>query len=269
MMLVQKFLLTLLFGSLTSIVSNAYSNPKKSHMVKGNKEIFYYGSVHSNDTKNPMFADIQESFLKFKPDLVIIEGGYSNVEYENREQAINSGEMAFASYLSTLSGIRKVNAEPNARIVDSILVTKYDTCKIFTMYILRQTFQLIEQAKHAKVGVQSSIVDYANYELRERLLKKSNPLNFDEIASLVNNYSGINITNTNIIDKEIEIRRCIYKKGNPLANILNEAIIIRDEYTINLVASYLNKYNRIFIIMGEQHLLNQEESLKKAISKYE
>lgn len=267
-MLNKKVSLLLLLVGISTSICWGNSKPMKSHIVKGNKEIFYYGSVHSNDVNDPMFSDIEESFVTFKPDIVLIEGGYNMVEFKERKDAMLRGEMAFVSYLSSLANVKKDNAEPSDSSINSILIGKYSMEKIFTMYILRQTFQLINQAKNCKIDLEKEIVSYANKELATRLFEDSSSLSFGDITRIVEKESGILLTSTNIMDKEVEIRRHLYKKGSETSKIHAEAVALRDAHTVRLAAKYLKDYNRIFIIMGNQHLMNQEDPLKKEVYKY-
>jgi hypothetical protein len=229
--------------------------------------VFFFGSAHSNDILNPMFNDIESHFLEFCPELVLIEGGYDRVDFDSKEKAIENGEMAFVSYLSSKHKIKKLNVEPSDKYIDSILLTKYSREEIFTMYILRQTFQYINISKYSDIDFEALIMVYANIINNRLDNKDANQLTFQEVLSIVENVSGISIADYR--KKEVQIRRYIFRGGNIINTIHSEVVQIRDHFAIDTIINSLYQYDKVFVIMGNQHLMNQEKIIREKMLRFE
>jgi hypothetical protein len=261
--------LTILFFAY-NFLSHAQDVPLlKVHFIEGEKEVFFYGSAHDNNISNPMFADIEESFHNFMPDIVLIEGGYNNRHFNSKEEAIESGEMAFVSFLASSAEIPRFNIEPSDTFVDSVLHAHFSSSLIFTMYILRQTFQYQSHSINKDIDFVREIEHYAKVIAGNCWFNINNPVSFEEIYSIVENETGILITKENWQDKMVEVRRYLYNRRNPVKNpvqiVHTKAVDIRDEYAISLIMNKLDDNNKVFVIMGNQHLINQEQRLREAI----
>lgn len=236
------------------------NNPHKVHIKKGNKEIFYFGSVHSNDYKNHMFKDILSNFIQFNPEIVLVEGGANKISYQNEMEAIKNGEMAFVSYLAKKMNIKSLDIEPSGRYIDSILSINFSKEQILSMYALRQTYQYINSSKHNKIVYKKTITNYINLINQQYIKIDYTELDFKTIFEMVLKETGISITEDNW-NQQIKIIRRHLKQNK----IYAKTIEIRDEYAIDKIISILKNYNRVFIIMGNQHLYNQEVLLRNKI----
>ncbi|TVQ09629.1 MAG: hypothetical protein EA361_15175 [Bacteroidetes bacterium] len=267
-MMKNKFQQVVIFAFICVCCSQTLS-PIKVHFVEGNKELFFYGSAHDNNIANPMFADIEESFKRFTPDVVLIEGGYSNRSYSTKEQAIGDGEMAFVSFLGSSASIPMFDIEPSGMFVDSILLSQFSSNLIFTMYILRQTFQYQSKAQNNDIDFIKEIENYANYIIANGRFDFEDSLKFEDIFRTVESETDIAITRENWFDKRIEVRRYLYNRRNVVKNqvqiVHSRVVDIRDEYATSLIMDKLEEYNKVFVIMGNQHLLNQENILREEL----
>jgi hypothetical protein len=263
--LMKKLLVVL---PLILLFSCSKNKPMKLHFISDEKQVLYYGSAHCNDILNPMFADIEKSFMEFNPEVILIEGGYHSNNYYSMESAIEKGEMAFASYLGLLTGIPRMNIEPSEKYVDSLLLIRYNKEQVFAMYVLRQTFQLINEIKYSERDIEQQIVDYAN-QVSDRInLDAGNPFSFREVFTIIEKVSALVITPHNWKEREVEIRNCIYKRGSIINRIHSEVVGIRDQYAVNLIIKHMHEYDKIFVIMGNQHLINQKKDLRRKINEF-
>jgi hypothetical protein len=246
-------------------------NAFKIYFEEGDKRVLFYGSAHDNNISNPMFSDIEESFSNFMPEIVLVEGGYNNQIFNSKEQAIENGEMAFVSYLSYYYSIPVFDIEPLYTYVDSILFNQFSSKQIFTMYILRQTFQYQVHSQNNDIDFIRQIENYANFIIANERFGFEGSLKFEDIFAIVESETQIAITKENWFDKMIEVRRYLYNRKNVEKNqiqiIHSKVVDIRDDYAIDLIISKLESNNKVFVIMGNQHLLNQEYKLREVLQK--
>lgn len=245
--------------------------PLKIHFIDGEKEVLFYGSAHDNNISNPMFADIEDSFLNFMPETVLVEGGYNNRIFSSKEQAIENGEMAFVTYLASINSTPIYDIEPPITFVDSILMNHFSHNLIFTMYVLRQTYQYQVHSMHNDIDFIKEIESYANTFVNNEKFEFEGHLSFEDIYGIIEVETGIAITRDNWFDKTIEVRRYMYNRAreikNPVQIVHSMVVDIRDEYAISLIMSKLENKNRVFVIMGNQHLKNQEKRLREELKK--
>lgn len=252
---------------ITSCNNNNNNTVQKAHIKESNKEVLYYGSVHSNDTTDVMFNDIEKSFQEFMPEMVLIEGGYNSSSYSTKNEAIQNGEMAFMSYLADQHNVEKQNIEPSGKYVDSLLLEKYSREQILTMYVLRQTHQYIKQIKHSDFSFSETIVDYVNNVNKSHFDKQAESLNFEVIFKMVEQETGIAITEDNWREKEVTIRRYVFKEGSISNEIYNTVLDLRDMLAVEKIIKTLHMHNKVFVIMGNQHLINQRSILREKMVK--
>lgn len=234
--------------------------PKSTHFIHGEKEVFFYGSQHSNDPENPMFEEIEDCFKSFLADLVLIEGGYSNNNYESKESAILKGEMALVSYLSDEYDISKENIEPPDDHVDGVLLQTYSNIEILSMYVLRQMCQYQDEYNYNPIDFTTTVTTFTNFKINNSVLGFENELSIDEILDMVNNISHLGITVENW--REVSLNQYVYNGDNIIKEIRDRVAEIRDEYAIDLIINKLKVFNKIFVIMGRMHLDNQEAELQ-------
>lgn len=258
------------FLLISSVISSCSKDlpPFKIHFVEREKEVLFYGSAHSNNISNPMFADIEGTFNHFRPEVVLIEGGYANRLFNTKEQAAVNGEMAFVNFLASTASTPTFDIEPNSAYVDSILLSHFSSNLIFTMYILRQTYQYQAQSKQNDIDFVGEIMNYANIITDNGRFEFESPLRFENIYKIVEEESGIVITWDNWSDKTLEVRRYLYNRArirNPVQSVHHTVVEIRDEYAISLIVNKVEENDRVFVIMGNQHLLNQQKRLREEL----
>ncbi len=224
------------------------------------KTLLFFGSVHSNDPDDPMFDDIEDKFKSFNPDFVLIEGGYNESVYASKQEAIREGEMAFVSYLTSELNLPDGNIDPSIPYVDSMLLLTYTSEAILTMYVLRQIYQYQREIENKSFDFKLRIVGFANRIIHGGTLNLVDSLDFDQLFSLVKKEGNLTITEENWI--ETDIYPFIYKPGSNINSIYEIVIQIRDDYAVSKIMNSLHLYNRVFIIMGGDHLKDQKEKLK-------
>jgi hypothetical protein len=265
----KPFILAFLFLVINYLSYSQNLNAFKILFEEGDKQVLFYGSAHDNNILNPMFADIEDSFLNFMPEAVLVEGGYNNRIFNSKEQAIENGEMAFVTYLASINSTPIYDIEPPITFVDSILMNHFSHNLIFTMYILRQTYQYQVHSMHNDIDFIKEIESYAKSFVNNEKFEFEGHLSFEDIYGIIEVETDIAITRDNWFDKTIEVRRYMYNRAreikNPVQIVHSMVVDIRDEYAISLIMCKLENKNRVFVIMGNQHLKNQEKRLREEL----
>lgn len=253
---------------LSILIVGCYSN-NKSERVEGvaiinmknrNKHMIFYGSRHCNDKKDPIFKDIEKHFYEVNPEIVLVEGDANKNSYIDKESAIKMGEIAFTSYLGQKNKVLQKSVEPSFQEQFKYLLEKYDKEKVLAMYILRQLYQYQNQQEKNHIDFEITIERYV-----KSLSKNGFPINRDEtkleyIQELLKPYINITINNSNWT--KVDANSLIYNEGTELNTIYEEIYKMRNENLKATIDKSLKEYDRVFIIMGKQHLLDEKDNIK-------
>ena len=234
--------------------------PETLYLNREPKSLLFYGSRHSNSTKDPMFEDIEVKFHAFKPDYVLIEGGYNESVYTSKKEAVLSGEMAFVSFLTNEARLPNDNIDPPGFFVDSMLQQSHSSEAILTMYVLRQIYQYQREIENKSFNFDLRITGFANRIIDSGTLDLIDSLDFNQLFALVKRESNLSITKENWI--ETDVFNTVYNPGSPINSIYEKVLEVRDDFAIDKIMNSLQVYDIVFVIMGGDHLRIQREELK-------
>ncbi len=215
---------------------------------------------HSNDPRSPMFERIENAFNEFEPDLLLVEGGF-NTFVGDRDAAIYDGESAFATYLAKQSGILVEDIEPPFDKQIEYLQSKYAANEILAMYLIRQ-ISFMQWASD------NSNWDFDGFLRSQTQFLKENGLNYqgetlEEILNTVNAFlpESINSENWRGIDKK-QVNYVYDKPDGVLYPVYDDVRNYRNIWLTELIEAKSTTYDRIFIVMGGQHLIDTKEQLE-------
>lgn len=231
------------------------------HIAANGRELYWFDVRHSNDPNAPIFQRIEHSLTDFSPDLVLVEGGFQTFE-GNRDAAIQEGEAAFAAYLAKQNEISVEDIEPPLTKQLEYLQSKYPAEHIFAMFLIRQI-------SSKQFAPDNSQWDFSTELLHMSRSLKDNGLNYhgeslDDILYTVNAFlpEPVNADNWRDIDRK-KMSKVYQSSRGALNPIYNDIYHYRNIYLIDLIKEKLNRYDKIYIVMGGSHLTDTKEELRK------
>ena len=232
---------------------------KNLHLISGEKELFWFDSWHSNNPNDPMFKRIEEKFEKFKPNLVLVEGS-SDIFIGSRDESILTGESSFTAYIAKQNNVIVKDIEPPFSDQIAFLQTKYIPESILAMYHIRQIGSI--QKKPIDFNFNDYLINETQYFIDNGLNISINTL--DEILNIVNSYLPININSETWKNENsvFETYNNFFKGKGVLAPIYKDIYFFRNVYLVELIKEKQIEYNKIFIVMGGQHLIDTRDQLK-------
>jgi hypothetical protein len=226
------------------------------------KRLIYYGATHSQNPADTMFDDIERKFHELKPEIAFNEGGNWPV-YNNRDSTIRySGESGFLRRLCKVKNVLVQSIEPPDSLEVNHLLSKFKREDILLMYFVRQVEQI-------------SALSFIDSEVE---------INIDRFIRTLKG-KGLRLTETELNHRYfVSLYEKFYKKSFdkntfdpttywPIYNktllnkISRESSYFRDNYAIKEIEKALEKYDKVFVVMGGSHLLVQEPMLKYIIRK--
>jgi hypothetical protein len=120
-----------------------YESVRGHHLAvqNGNKAMLWFSGIHSNDHNSLMFRDIDAEIERFRPSLILVQGGFENATFKSALEAELSGESGYTAYRAHLMGIPCSGLEPDDSETDAHLRLRYSDKVILAMYVLRQMYR--------------------------------------------------------------------------------------------------------------------------------
>lgn len=231
------------------------------HLTCDSTSLFWFDAIHSNDINEKMFVDLEKEFDDFSPDLLLVEGGYDKVITNTKEEAIAKGESAFSVFLANKSQVTTKDIEPPFSTQIAYLQSKYASEEILTMYLIRQLGSIQAAPVKEEFDLESLLIEETRFFIKNGLNIDSTSLSLEQVFDIMNKYLPKKINSDNWNDQFYP--RIYAKKGGALYAVYNDVVQFRNIYLIDFFKEQQQEYNRIFIVMGKQHLQDTKEELLK------
>lgn len=83
------------------------------------------------------------------------------------------------------------------------------------------------------------------------------------LSDILKPYTGFAVDDSNW--KEIKADKIVYFSDNILNRIWKDTTVFRDNYAVDLIKEKLKSNNRIFIMMGADHIKSQKDRLESCL----
>jgi hypothetical protein len=227
----------------------------------GDKWLFWFSGIHSNDPRSLMFEDIQNSMMQFKPSIALVEGGFNDAHFDTDTKARLSGESAYTAFISQKRSIPCESIEPTDLDLNNHLLRAYSSESILAMYILRQMRQKQREVANAPI-------DFDGYFLQFTLQQMAEGLSFgsahsDPVADLIDPHVGYHVDRNNWL--KVDSYAVIYSKGGLMHEIWQETYDFRNKYVLDAIGRAFQTHDRVYVMMGFDHARDLRVSLEELI----
>ncbi|MEA3496238.1 MAG: hypothetical protein U9R42_09410 [Bacteroidota bacterium] len=244
--------------------------PKVPYVVdlnKNNKRLIVVGTLHSRDTTNNMFSEIEKIFIDFKPEIAINEGGQITKIYSDKNSAIiKNGETGLLKYLCDKQNIKMLNGDMPDKKEFYELETYYSKDEIL-FFFASERF-VLPYTYWGKKGnldslYKSNLIE--GYLVSEGIKLTSEEKQFSYYKSLYKRY----------FKKEFNIDSIKSDDFSPIRNtnhfceIARKSKELRDKYLIQQIEKQLENYDKVLVVFGGWHILAIEPALTQIINKIE
>ncbi len=234
---------------------------KHLYLQSEGKELFWFDVAHSNNPDDIMFRLLEAEFDSFSPDLVLVEGGANSFE-GTRNEAILEGENCFGAYLAKAASIPVEDIEPPFIKQIEYLQNKYAPEDIFAMYVLRQIGSMELMPEDINTNFDAFALDEIQYLTNEGLLYEGKTS--DDVLNTLNKYLPEPMNRDNWLS--LNVFRIYANEKGIVNDIYLDVVEYRNIHLVELIKGKSLTYNRIFVVMGGQHLLDTKKELQKVYS---
>ena len=227
--------------------------------------LYYFGAEHSSDPANLQFSEIEKAWKSVKPTIAFYEGPNRPVASTAEETIRQAGESGFVRFLAARDNLRFISLEPPPEEEAAHIRKSYTAEQVMLFYVLRETARLRERRK-----------------LSEEELKKA-VAQMLERASKMKGFEGT-ITNLSALDaayrkywsdptewwqapqRWFDPGRTSAETGGKFTNEINRGSSqYRDLHMYRLLAKAVLEGNRVFAVVGRNHVPMQEQALRCAL----
>lgn len=242
--------------------TDAYARVGGRHLRldAGTRQLFWFSGIHCSDPRHRMFVDIEREFRAFAPTCVLVEGG-ANVPSASRDEAIvRGGEPRYVAFLGFEAGVPVLDLEPSLEVQVAFLTTKYPRSDVLAMYLIRQLYQ--KQREFRDNGVPIDVDQYLGSFVGHSPLGGLVPPG-QSPRSVVEAHLGHDLSESWFT---ADYGSVIYFNATPnvVHDIWKDTTALRDEYASRLIADLSQRYDRIFVMMGSDHIPRQRARLEAA-----
>ncbi len=217
-----------------------------------NKALFWFSGIHSNNPNHEMFEDIEKAFDAFEADYVLVEGDYDDKKYKSIDNSMKArlyGESAYVTYLCSQKDIPVSSIEPPIKDQLKFLQENYKASDIMAMYMLRQINQMQRENKNKSIDFFNYMEKFVN---KYNILNDSEPIKEETVVKLLEPHIGFKVNTENW--KKINAFEIVYKDKGIINDIYCDILAFRDEYSVKVIKEKLKLNDRLFIMMGADHI---------------
>jgi hypothetical protein len=250
--------------SLSDVRKKQYSTPYIYEVRTKNQALFYFGSKHTRDPKDPQFELLNGyliNFLNGRPKdktILFLEGQTPRILPETLDESITKfGESGAAAFLAKQNEIPYFRPEPSLEYEVLELLKKFTKEEIFYYYIAR----IISQ--YHRLSVREDFTKYITPYI-ERYQKNLTWEGFD--------FSFDNLKNIHrsIFGKDFDLDDVNFFAiiSNPtgtstkINQVAANCTIIRNYFILGKIKEYWEKGFNIFIVYGSGHAVAQEPVIR-------
>ena len=240
------------------------------------KTLHYFGTRHTRDPHDPLFAQIEAAFNDSRPDIVFVEGVHvisdihtfnERVKKASREEIIDRmGESGFTLKLALEKGIAWHSPEPSDKdLYDHLLTEGFSKDQIFAW----EVFHILPQygRQMHKEGFKAYVGGFIE-RFKETTCWSDFDYSYERALQLGEEIIGrsIDVENeahaTDLIDP---IPWAGKKESQTILNRIGEASSrFRDRKIVTDILDAYTQHDRLFIVYGASHAAMQEPALKMA-----
>ena len=240
-------------------------NPYVVDLSKNNKRLIVIGTLHSKDTGNKMFADIERIFNEFLPEIAINEGGQVTRKYSGRDSAIiKNGETGLLKFLSDNHKIKVINGDmPDS--IEFYGLSEYYSKDEALFFFASERF-VLPFTYWGESGDLDSL--YTNdfiegYLLSEGIELTAEEKQFSHYINLYKKYFNMEFCIDSIRSDDFSPIR----KQHHYCEVARKSKELRDKYLLKKIEEQLKVHDKVLVVFGGWHVLAIEPALTEIINR--
>jgi hypothetical protein len=227
--------------------------------------IYYFGAQHSAEPAHSQFAGIEKSWGEVKPTLAFYEGPNRPIAATAEETIKLAGESGFVRFLATRGNIPFRSLEPSPAEEAAYIMKKYSPEQVMLFYVLREVARLRDRRKLSEEELKKAVA--------QLLGQASNMKGFENVIPTINaleaayrKYWSVPAHWWQAPAAWFDPLRSSAETGGRFTNEINAmSSEYRNLHMYQVLAKAVVEGNRVFAVVGRNHVPMQERALRCAL----
>lgn len=241
------------------------TNPYVVDLQKNSKHLIVIGTLHSRDTNNPMFIDIEKIFINLKPEIAINEGGQVKKTYSDRNSSIAmNGELGLLKFLCDNQNIKLINGDmsDDKEFYELSKIYSKDEALLFfasERFVLPYTYW--DEKGNLESLYKSDFIE--GYLEPCGINLKPEEKQFSYYKGLYKKYFNKEFNIDSISSDDFSPIR----KKHYFCEVARKSKELRDRYLLQQIEEQLIHHDKVLVVFGGWHVLSIEPALKQIINR--
>lgn len=239
--------------SFTEYGAIRHSTPYVVDVERADARLILFGSQHSSDPADPMFARIESAFLALAPAFALHEGTPPAVEPEREIAIRRHGEAGLVRHLAARAGIATASMDIPLADEARLLRRELTLGEALVFLVVRQLASF--NRKTARMDFTAYFAEF--FELIAPAL---------DLASI--DWPFIEAEHARVLGRPLVPRQVTATETNPMLDALPTQRIarlsnrLRDEHMLTRLLDAMTEHKRIFATVGVSHAVMLEPALQ-------
>jgi hypothetical protein len=227
--------------------------------------LVYLGAEHTFDIHSPQFESFERAWSDLRPTFAFYEGTDTSVGISREEAITKLGEPGFVRFLARRDGVPVVSLEPRRQDEVDFLLKRFSPEHVKLFYVLRVVAELRDRRGRSPEDLQKEMGRVLDHFSRYRGLE-----------SVVRDTDELNSAYAHFWKNPAHWWEAPADWFNPLVpssatggiftNEVNQASsTFRDIHMFEVLATAARRGERVFAVVGRDHIPMQEAALKCAL----
>ena len=224
-----------------------------------------YGAVHSTDVKHKQFREIEEAWVKTKPEIAFYEGPNRPI-FDSREETIQkTGESGFVRFLAKRDAVPFVTLEPSPTEEFKFIQQKYSFEQTMLFFVLRETARLRDRQNLPEDKLKQAVSQLLGRARKIEGLENT-PADLSEIEAAYKRYWKTPANWWEAPQTWFDPLKNSKDTGGIFTNEINKrSSEFRNLYMYQSLAKKVLEGKKIFTVVGRNHVPMQAHALKCAL----
>lgn len=233
----------------------------------GRGELLYFGAQHDDEPAHPQFQEIGKQWANFKPTVAFYEGPDRGVGADDVETITKFGESGYVRYLASKAGVRTRGLEPDFADTYKYLASSFPQNQVDIYMITKEAMRLRTRKGYSEQQLTSELEKM--FPILQKMLAGKSTLTITSVEQLdrdFKKYWGDKLEWWQAPQEWFDPNKRSSETGGIFTNEINTlSSDYRDVHMYRILAEEVNKGERVFAVVGRNHVPLQAPALKCAI----
>jgi hypothetical protein len=236
---------------------------KWEEIIKTSKgSLYYFGAYHLDNPSDKQFSEIKNRWNDFRPTIAFFEGPDRGIDTTAILTVQKFGESGYLRFLAKQAGVKTISLEPSPVALYTYLCGKFSQEQVDLYMLTKEAMRLRTRKELNKAQIE--------IELNKMLAMFTKMLG-RELA--ITNLSRLGIVFNKTFGNKLEWWEAPIAWFDPQLKddrFTNQLSLLstnyRDVYMVAILTKYVNDGERVFAVVGRNHIPLQINAIKYAVN---